>query len=217
VVVQANAVYVRAVSLWQHLTGIDTQAWTCGFCGREVASDKGWVTIGVDRSTGLRLAKVYLAICPRCDLPSLIGANGDAVPPAKPGEDVDHLVDPIATLYEEARRALQQSAPTAAVMAGRKVLMNVAVANGAPGGGSFAAYVDWLLANGLVTPAMRDWVDEIRELGNDANHEIDLMSRESAEELLTFVAMLLRVVYEYPEKGRKSMEARKSRDAGERD
>src|SRR3954467_15935496 len=37
---------------------------------------------------------------------------------------------------------------------------------------------------------------------------IALMARDEAEALLTFVAMLLKIVYEYPERGRRSVAAR---------
>ena len=110
---------------------------------------------------------------------------------------------------------MQQNAPTAAAMASRKILMNVAVAHGATENENFAFYVSWLVENGLVTTQMRDWVDEIRELGNDANHEIELMSPEAAADLLSFAEMLLRVVYEYPERGRQSMRSRRERDASD--
>jgi len=43
-------------------------------------------------------------------------------------------------------------------------------------------------------------VDHIREKGNEATHEILLMSREDAEDLIEFTEMLLRVVYEFPAK-----------------
>ena len=56
-----------------------------------------------------------------------------------------------------------------------------------------------------------EWINEIRELGNDANHEIVGVNREEAAELLTFVALLLQVVYEYPAKGKRRMEARQQR------
>jgi hypothetical protein len=41
-------------------------------------------------------------------------------------------------------------------------------------------------------------VDHIRDKGNDANHEIDLMGREDAEQLIKFSEMLMRIMYEYP-------------------
>lgn len=63
--------------------------------------------------------------------------------------------------------------------------------------------MDYLAKKGVVTTGMKDWVGEIRELGDDVNHELTVSNYERAEELLTFVAMLLKVVYEYPEKGRK--------------
>lgn len=37
--------------------------------------------------------------------------------------------------------------------------------------------------------------------GNDANHDIELMTMEAADDLLGLVDMLLRVVYEYPARG----------------
>jgi hypothetical protein len=42
---------------------------------------------------------------------------------------------------------------------------------------------------GVVTLDIRDWVDEIRELGNDANPELPNLTRDEAEAILTFVAM----------------------------
>jgi hypothetical protein len=52
---------------------------------------------------------------------------------------------------------------------------------------------------------------EIREHGNDANHEIDLIDKSGAENMVDFTAMLLRVVYEYPERGRQARAARQQR------
>jgi hypothetical protein len=41
-------------------------------------------------------------------------------------------------------------------------------------------------------------VDHIRKKGNEANHEIALMTRVDAEELLSFSEMLLKFIYEFP-------------------
>jgi hypothetical protein len=103
---------------------------------------------------------------------------------------------------------------TAAVLVGRKLLMNIAVSRGAKAGESFQSYVNHLAESGIVTNGMTEWVNEIRELGNDANHEIAVMTRDQAEGLLTFVAMLLKVVYEYPELGRRSVAERKRTESG---
>jgi hypothetical protein len=41
-------------------------------------------------------------------------------------------------------------------------------------------------------------VDRIRTRGNQANHEIELMSAQDANELISLSAMLLRLIYEFP-------------------
>jgi hypothetical protein len=43
-------------------------------------------------------------------------------------------------------------------------------------------------------------VDYIRTKGNEANHEITIMSDEDAKDLITFSEMLLKFVYEFPAK-----------------
>jgi hypothetical protein len=101
-------------------------------------------------------------------------------------------------LYDEARRAAAANAPTAAVLALRKLLMNVAVSKGAKEGQSFVSYVEYLAGAGYVPPNGKGWVDHIRERGNDASHEIALMGPSDAAELLIFAEMLLRFIFELP-------------------
>jgi hypothetical protein len=43
-------------------------------------------------------------------------------------------------------------------------------------------------------------VDHIRTKGNEATHEIVLMTKADAEELIAFTEMLLKFVYEFPAK-----------------
>jgi Domain of unknown function (DUF4145) len=194
---------------WQNVGQIPSQRWTCGYCGGDVAANVGWTRVTHDQR--IQGVSCWLAICPGCDLPSIIELSGDALPRPLFGSPVAHLPEDVQRLYDEARRSMQADAPTAASMAARKLLMTVAHTNGAEAGQSFLAYVEWLLQNGFITPPMRRWVDEIRELGNDANHEIDLMSVAAATELLSFVEMLLRVIYEYPARAQQSSEDRTAR------
>ena len=76
--------------------------------------------------------------------------------------------------------------------------MHIAVAKGAKAGESFMSYVEYLSANHYVPPDAKDWVDHIRRKGNEANHEIVIMSKADAEELISFCEMLLRLIYEFP-------------------
>ena len=59
-------------------------------------------------------------------------------------------------------------------------------------------YVDFLANSGYVPPNGRGWVDHIRKKGNEATHEIAVMSGADAKELLVFIEMLLKSIYEFP-------------------
>ncbi len=76
--------------------------------------------------------------------------------------------------------------------------MNIAVEQGASDGLRFIEYVEYLANNGFIPPNGRTWVDHIRRKGNEATHEIALMTQADAEELVAFVEMLLKFVYEFP-------------------
>jgi hypothetical protein len=115
-----------------------------------------------------------------------------------PGNDVGHLPKPLESLYKEARNCCGVSSFTASVLASRKLLMNIAVTQGAEEGLRFIEYVDYLAKNGFIPPNGRGWVDHIRKKGNEATHEIALMIKADAEELIAFAEMLLKFIYEFP-------------------
>ncbi len=76
--------------------------------------------------------------------------------------------------------------------------MHIAVEVGAPEGLSFIEYVKYLSDQNYVPPNGRHWVDYIRKKGNEANHEILLMEQTDANDLLIFIEMLLKFIYEFP-------------------
>ncbi len=76
--------------------------------------------------------------------------------------------------------------------------MNVAVTQGAKPGLNFVVYVEELRKMEFIPPNGRAWVDHIRQKGNEATHEVVSMTKENAEELIDFAEMLLRFVYEFP-------------------
>jgi hypothetical protein len=49
-----------------------------------------------------------------------------------------------------------------------------------------------------VPPNGKGWVDHIRKKGNEATHEIVLMKKDDALELISFAEMLLKFIYEFP-------------------
>ena len=76
--------------------------------------------------------------------------------------------------------------------------MHIGVEQGAEEGKNFLHYVNYLADRGYVPPNGRHWVDHIRQKGNEANHEIRLMAREDASDLILFIEMLLKFIYEFP-------------------
>lgn len=120
------------------------------------------------------------------------------MPTAPPGRLPEHVPDNLGKLFNEARVATASGAYTAAVLVSRKMLMNVAVEEGDKPGKNFIEYVEYLDAKGFIPPHGKSWVDYIRQRGNEANHEIRLMSADDAHALLRFIEKLLEDNYEFP-------------------
>ena len=76
--------------------------------------------------------------------------------------------------------------------------MNISVSQGAEENQNFLAYVAYLGDNGYVPPNGKMWVDHIRKKANEATHEIPHMERGDAIDLITFSEMLLKFIYEFP-------------------
>lgn len=68
----------------------------------------------------------------------------------------------------------------------------------APENKTFQFYVKWLADNHYLPPNGIGWVDHIRDLGNEATHEIMVATQAEAEDVLHFTMMLLRYVFELP-------------------
>jgi Domain of unknown function (DUF4145) len=76
--------------------------------------------------------------------------------------------------------------------------MHIAVNKWAKEGLKFIEYVEYLATNHLIPAWSEEWVDHIREKWNEANHEILIMGKQDAEDLISFSEMLLKLVYEFP-------------------
>ncbi len=106
--------------------------------------------------------------------------------------------------WMEVRECLGVGAYTAAVMMCRKLLFHIAVAKGLPEkdsnnwAPSFVEAVQHLEDTGLITKIMRPWVDRIKDVGNEANHEITPVTMEIATDVAKFTEQLLRLTYEMP-------------------
>jgi hypothetical protein len=101
---------------------------------------------------------------------------------------------------------LSVSANTAVAMLCRKMLLHLAhthdVANNpsAQPPSNFAAAVDYLKNNHLVPIQFHNWVDQIRLVGNVANHELPLVETQAATDIALFTHNLLITLYELPQR-----------------
>ena len=160
----------------------------CGFCNTVVAPTAGW-----NHSNGFN----WIRICTHCRHPTYSN-GGKQVPGVAFGNPVQNLPEDVSALYEEARACCAGSSYTAAVLVLRKLLMNIAVQKEASKDLSCINYVEHLSNKGYVPPNGKNWVDHIRKKGNEATHEINLMTKPDAEDLIKFSEMLLKFIYEFP-------------------
>lgn len=179
--------------VWHQPISVSQTRFQCGYCGATVGPNTGYYAPGNQGAQG------RILICPNCSRPTYFDELQHQHPGVKFGNDVKGVTDKdVSTLYSEARDATGISAYTSAVMLCRKLLMHIAVEHSAPTGQNFLDYVNFLESNGFVPPNGKAWVDEIRKKGNEANHEIKIMTQADAEQMLHFVEMLLRFIYEFP-------------------
>jgi Domain of unknown function (DUF4145) len=186
--------------IWMNQGNIPAQSYTCGHCNAFVGSSTGFIPQSQQYHNVARPSWL-IYICPNCGKPTFVDQEeGKQVPGSRYGDPIDKLPKEVKELYEEARACMPASAYTSVVLTCRKILMHVAVEKGAKPGENFISYVEYLSSKNYLPPDGKDWVDHIRKKGNEANHDIVIMSKTEAEELLTFVEMLLKFVYEFPAK-----------------
>jgi hypothetical protein len=185
---------------WRGAQYIPSKSYTCGYCGKVVGPNLGFYE---EPKPGDSHGTHWIYICSFCCQPTYF--DGFQQTPGAPfGHDIEQLPFDVANLYREARNCMTVGSFTAAVLACRKILMNVAVNKGANQGELFIKYVEFLDSKGYIPPDGKAWVDHIRKKGNEANHEIKQMIQNDAQELITFTEMLLRFVFEFPAKVRKA-------------
>jgi len=177
-------------AIW-HNTSNDLvrRIYICGFCNTEVTSKTGYTEHYYEHQ---------LVICP-CGKPTYFdyGIQVTQTPAPLLGNDVHNLPQDINNLYYEIRKCTTINAYTGTVLLCRKLLMNIAVKEGAPTGKKFVYYTEYL-SNNFVTKHNKPWVNYIREKGNEAAHEIPSVNKETALKLITFSEMVLKIIYDFP-------------------
>jgi uncharacterized protein DUF4145 len=169
-----------------------TEPITCGHCGRAVGAE-------VITSSG----HVVWLHCPACGEGSTRNnTTGIIYPNPRPRRALASLPADVERAWNEARSAHSVGAYTAAEMICRKILMHLAVDKaGAQAGRQFAQYVDDLENAGYITAGLKPVVDQVRQRGNVANHELPASTMQDSLTTIKITEHLLEAMYELPGMG----------------
>lgn len=123
----------------------------------------------------------------------------------------EHVPDAITRDYEEAMDSLRRGKPTSAGMMFRKVLQRATSAIG-PKCDEFKKKklfhrIEHLATKHMLTPAMAQWADFLREEGNEATHEEEEeFTPEQAQQMQEFTELFLIYAFTLPARVAASIE-----------
>lgn len=192
-------IYKFGGSAWKNSEPIRTKSFICWNCNNLVAGSEGYDTYDYNL-----LKKIFL--CPHCHAPNIYDLEGRTPISPLPGKDIKNLPENIKKVYDEIRICMQTNSFTAAIMLMRKIIMNIAVHEGAKENLKFIQYVDFLSENGIVHKKSKKKAESVKNLGNDANHEIETRTQEEAQNCLEFIELLLMANYEFADEGENESE-----------
>ena len=172
--------------MWEQLTQISSREYICYFCNKTVASSVGYK----DND-----CVSYIRICPHCNRPTYFYGGRIQVPKPLPLSPVTGVEDNVRDLFEEARKCISTESYTAVAMLCRKLLMNIAVDHGAEKNKKFQEYVEYIQAKNLVSKSAEELLTEIKDIGNDANHEISQVSKEQANQIIELTNEIINQIY----------------------
>lgn len=169
--------------------------YTCGHCGAPV---HGCFVVLSKRNEGSRHA---YALCGCGKGTALALTSGTTVVEQWPAPR-DYYAskdwpDEVQPLFNEAAESYRAGAYTAAAMVCRKILMVTSHLEDASPNESFKYYVDYLAGEVLTFPRATKAIDRIRDIGNAANHEPDLVEKPDAEDAMRITKYLLDSLYAF--------------------
>lgn len=174
------------------------RTYACGACG---STTNGRVVCEVQRK--MDGAQIFWCWC-SCDkaeptiLIEMDGTMLTQLPIAREFRSGADWPTNLTSLYDEAAKAYSAGAFTAATMVCRKLIMACACDKGETDGKAFTAYVDHLTTNVLAFPAAKTPIDAIRQIGNEANHEVKIVNQADATRAMKIVTYLLNTIYSLP-------------------
>lgn len=120
-----------------------------------------------------------------------------------------YLPQLINRAFEQADIAIHQGSWEAAVAMDRRAL-ELATKEKAPDQSGLKLYkrIEFLAAEGKLTPSLKDWAHSVRAVGNDAVHDEDELSEDEAHQAHELTRFILTYLYTLPEQVRLAQERR---------
>ena len=114
---------------WQQVMGMPPIAFDCGYCGKHMSTSSGWSSTFPEAVR----EEYAIYICTHCRRPTFINhaVTNSQTPGRAFGGPIESTPSSVEALYNEARDRVKPAAYTSAVLACRKLLMNIAVERGA--------------------------------------------------------------------------------------
>lgn len=174
------------------------KTYACGACG---GTTNGRVLCQVKRKADLADILWCWCSCDKGEPTILIEKDGMAttqLPNAREFHSGSDWPTNLSGLYDEAAKAHAAGAYTATAMVCRKLLMACACDKGEKDGQTFAQYVDHLTTKVLNYPDAKTPIDAIRNIGNEATHEVKIVNQADATRAMKIVTYMLNTIYSLP-------------------
>lgn len=195
--------WVSAISLIGRTYNIESEnAWErntpCPFCGAK--------PLAVIANRGAINTWLYCINCEKAAVANYDGIARYVAPPSLSLPTPDGVPAAESDLWHQIRSCLSVGASTAVAMLCRKMLLHLAHTHqsatnvNATPPENFVKAVDYLKVNYLVPIQFHDWIDKIRQVGNEANHELPQVAYADAEDIALFTHNLLITLYELPKR-----------------
>jgi hypothetical protein len=153
---------------------------------------------------GLRLACYSIAFCPKCEgvfLHVRAKSEPSEIPyeamlyPTPDRRGIPGLPEPARRAYESAQSCFNTGNFEPCVIMCRKCLEAICVFFGAQKG-SLAERLRQLRDSGRIEARLYEWADQLRLVGNDAAHDLDIrILKQDAVDSLDFVEAILQYVF----------------------
>lgn len=122
----------------------------------------------------------------------------ETYPKPKKLESPQYIPDNIKNFFMQALKNLRGENWDASGMMSRKVLDVATKKMDENLTGNLYSRIEQLESNHLITPAMKEWAHSIRLDGNEAAHDEEPMSPETAQNLLSFTEIFLMYAFTLP-------------------